>query len=211
MERKVILFDIDNTIFNHVKFGKERNEQISKSFLILPEKVDELNKGYLSTLKNEKYFNPKDFCEYFSERTNHHSSLIYKEAFNKPATYKKSLYKDTKISLIELDKAGYKLGIYSEGFKYFQILKLKNSNIFELFDNKLIFISRNKTQKAVINKLPKMAILVDDKLSVLETVNSFRKDICSVLIKRNSNVNSSNVIPSKLIIIELLRDLKDAL
>ncbi|MEK7611402.1 MAG: hypothetical protein AAB486_03480 [Patescibacteria group bacterium] len=89
-----------------------------------------------------------------------------------PDLYRRSLYPDTLPSLAKL-QASHRLGIFTEGFRKFQLTKLKLSGLLPLFNRDLTFIHRRKLTPTAIKRLPKGAIIVDDNLEVVETLLKF--------------------------------------
>ena len=80
------------------------------------------------------------------------------------------------------------MGIYSEGTAKFQNHKFRSLGLDRYFDNDLIFIVDAKDTKEVLNKIPKDAIIVDDK----ETICGFltKNDIRAIWLNRKDNRKS---------------------
>lgn len=81
--------------------------------------------------------------------------------------YKDSVFPET-YEVFEKIKSKYRLGVYSEGTKRFQNYKFNSMGISDLLDKDLIFIFDHKTNPSAISKIPKEAIIIDDKESVCE-------------------------------------------
>lgn len=78
-------------------------------------------------------------------------------------------YPDT--SFLKFIKKDFTLGIFSQGFKSIQLLKLRINGLLNVFDPKLIFISHNKQEiiPQIISQL-KEAIFIDNDLSIVFSV-----------------------------------------
>lgn len=76
--------------------------------------------------------------------------------------YKENVFTET-FEILEKLRNRFKFGIFSEGTTKFQNHKFKSMNLERYFDKNLIFIVDAKDTKEAINKIPKSAIIVDDK------------------------------------------------
>lgn len=81
--------------------------------------------------------------------------------------YKNSIFKETE-PILESLKTRFNLGIYSEGTDKFQNHKFQKMGISKYFDPNLIFIVSAKDTPEVVSKLPRGAIVVDDKEKICE-------------------------------------------
>jgi len=84
------------------------------------------------------------------------------------------------ITTFEYLSKTYTLGIFSQGFKFIQLWKLKRCNIRKYFDNNYIIVSLNKakTIKSRINNLRKL-IIVDNEYEKLRSI-IFMEEVISV-------------------------------
>lgn len=84
--------------------------------------------------------------------------------------YRDSLYPDAIATLALLAKE-YPLGIFSQGYREFQENKLKQCGIVSYFKKECIFIFPDKTLTSVLDTLPENAVIIEDKLSVVQKIN----------------------------------------
>ncbi|KKP39430.1 MAG: hypothetical protein UR29_C0007G0081 [Candidatus Woesebacteria bacterium GW2011_GWC2_33_12] len=101
--------------------------------------------------------------------------------------YNVNVYKET-LEVLEKLKDKYRLGIYSEGTKKFQNHKFKSLGLNKYFDKDLIFIVDAKDTKEVLEKIPKDAIIVDDKETICEFLT--KNEIRAIWLNRKDNRKS---------------------
>jgi FMN phosphatase YigB (HAD superfamily) len=165
---KVILFDIDYTLFNNDRFVELKDNQIIEIIGIKDvNKYKSILPKYLDSLNNHREFNPSDFLDLVCNEFCYKNKKTLEElTYNSSILYKSSLFGDVVKSLKSLSK-DYALGIFSEANDIkFQKHKLNSLGIGKYFDKDLIFIIDAKDTKEVIDKLPKKCVIVDDKESI---------------------------------------------
>lgn len=84
--------------------------------------------------------------------------------------YLDSLYPDAVTTLALLSKE-YLLGIFSQGYREFQENKLRQCGIMPYFKKEYIFIFPDKTLSSALKTLPENAVIIEDKLSVVQKIN----------------------------------------
>lgn len=126
---------------------------------------------YTKTLSKNTDFNPDDYLKYLARTFKTDKKPPIDLFFHQPNAYRQSLYPETAAILTALKKS-HRLGIFSEGFRKFQLTKLKHAGLLPFFDPKLIFIRRWKFTNRVLNQIPAGAVIIDDSLEVIEAVSS---------------------------------------
>ena len=166
---EILLFDIDGTLFDSYKFKSLILKYLSRGLGLKEEIIRQGLSEYYRTLETSTDFYPDDFLNYFYEK---YKTLKYLDGFmwkNKDI-YKDCLFPDVIPALKKLSDNKI-LGIYSQGFKDFQINKLKKTGIIKYFNKKYIFIERRKLSDKVLLKIPKNSIIVEDKIEIVERLN----------------------------------------
>lgn len=165
----VVLFDIDHTLFNTVKFVNNVYKKHSNS----------IDKETFYKILEEIRVNLK---QALSEENSIKSDIV--KSLWGQAGLAKNFYEETRIVLKEISKIAT-VGIFSKGDERFQKEKIKSFSRF-LSEND-INITLDK-----YNKLPEIIkkyegdrlIIVDDMLKVLYTAKKLNEDIFTVWIKR---------------------------
>lgn len=177
MQKGIILFDIDKTIFNTVGMSRAFDERLI-SILGNP-RLEEFKKAkeeYKSILSNERYFVPEDFIKVLCKKFNFNNHKILVNVFygdNYAYIYKENVFTET-FRILEKLRNRFRFGIFSEGTTKFQNHKFKSMNLEKYFDKNLIFIVDVKDTKDIVKKIPKFAIVVDDKESICEFLTKNR-------------------------------------
>lgn len=170
MTKQILLFDIDKTIWDSDKvIGFVRNK-ISIVSKISPEELSKVREKYIESLPNSIYFNPDDYIDLICKTFNFNNKKLLTDIYY--GDKNKHIYSDCVypgvFEVIEKLKDKFTFGIYSEGIDKFQNHKFKSMGISEYFDPDLIFIVPSKDTPEVVSKLPKGAIVVDDKERICE-------------------------------------------
>lgn len=191
MSKKIILFDIDLTLFNNHKFVELKDEQIIKIIGIkdIP-RYKKILPNYLSGLDNQRDFEPSEFinivCDEFSFKN---KSLLMNLTYDDITLYRQSIFPEVESTFEKLAKS-YELGIYSEGKLDFQNYKLKALGISYFLNQKYIIIAEAKDTEEALEKVPKESIIIDDKETICQflTDNGFR----AIWINRKDDRKSDN-------------------
>lgn len=169
MDKKIILFDIDGTLINTKSMAKIFCEKIATESNINLEKIIQLRDEYITTLEYSTDYHPNELVNFINKKTN--KKLNPEEIFFKEKDiYKKYIFDDA-FNVLDKLKDNYKLGIFSEGFDDYQGRKI--SPLIDLLDKDQIFISRRKLDNSFLEKLPKGAIIIDDRKEVVEKLRDF--------------------------------------
>lgn len=170
--KNIILFDIDLCIIDTNKIRKRIRNRFLKLTKMTKNNYRLIHNNYYKTLRTSKDFKPETFCRYFAEHTKSDYLKLIGIFYSEKELYKNSFFDDVLPALNKLANS-YVLGIFSEGFKKYQITKLKHSGLLPFFNKKHIYIRRNKLSKASLEALPKNVTLVDDKLNVITTLKKY--------------------------------------
>jgi FMN phosphatase YigB (HAD superfamily) len=162
--KKIILVDIDIVLLDSQKLRDSRKEKICQCLKINSQTFDKFYIKYYQTLEKSSDFSPLKFASLLSTGLNNPflKGKVLESFFNDQESYIRSLYPDTLLALRKLHK-NYRLGIFSEGIKDFQMAKLTLSGVINYLEENLIFIYPDKTGKAaeLMEKLGKI-YFVDD-------------------------------------------------
>ena len=182
---KIILFDIDRTMFDTDKFyawfkqgllsvlGEKKGKELKKAMLT-----------YQNSRKRNKGFDPEDFLKHVIKETGFKKNeALINVFYGKDPIYEKCLYPET-VSVLQVMSKDYELGVYSEGIKRFQNHKFKSLHTSKYFNKDYIFIFQEKDSPTSINKLPIKSIIIDDKRVVVDHLN--KKGFKVVWINRKS-------------------------
>ena len=163
MQKGIILFDIDRTIFDTGKMVEDIDTATAKI-------IKSSNLESLIVLNRSREFSPETYTKMLCEKFHFNDQKKLLEIFyggKYKYIYKNNVFPKTRIVLDKL-KTNYRLGIYSEGISKFQNNKFKSLELDEYFEKNLIFIFAAKDTEEAIAKIPKSAIIIDDKERICE-------------------------------------------
>lgn len=175
MKKKIILFDWDDTLFSKTEYKRNLRSNLARMCGVSKEEIFDFEEKYFKNLGKSGDFQIDNFVKNFGQKF---GKKIEKGDFgsDKLGIYSKALFPEA-ISVLNDLKNDFILGIYSQGFVNLQMLKIKSSGIGNFFDEKFIYINRDKLNANFLAKLPDGAIIVDDKREVvqkLEALNRFK-------------------------------------
>lgn len=179
MDKKgVVLFDIDRTIFDTNGLSRLLESGLSKAIKKASvEEIKDAKSEFATSLSADREFDPENLVTFLCNKFNFEDRDSLLDVYY--SLKNKYWYKDLVVpeiyKVIEALKGKYRLGVYSEGTKRFQNYKFNSMGISDLLDKNLIYIFDHKTNADAISKIPKGAIIIDDKESVCEylTDNGF--------------------------------------
>jgi hypothetical protein len=150
---------------------------------------------YVSSLPSSLEFDPNDFLLFLFEKLKDLATLEQLQAaLYAQENFTGTVFVDVVPAVQELLKMGFGIGVFSEGVKYWQELKLEKSGVVNLFgDQSLQEIHPDKKLPAVISKLLTGSAVVDDKKLIAEKIAQSRQDVTSVWLNRSSNEKSEVV------------------
>lgn len=189
--KEVILFDIDYTLLDTAVSKRYYREKISKlanvsidDFILVENEYKKKDSGFTD-------FHPDDYIEHICKSYDLNKNSI-RELFFSDANFKDALYDDV-VSALEVLSGKFSLGIFSEGFEDFQLIKLSKSGIMNFFERDLIFIFRRKLEESSLALLPDNCFVVDDNISVIEALKQVGNFKPIWINRKESSKNSVQV------------------
>ncbi len=186
MKGKVILFDIDGTLFDSSSFLKDFYKSLIDEFNISSDNLDAVKKIYIKNKKENGYFLPSTFLKKIANRFTSIKLNLLNKTFWNVDLFEKNLYKDSSI-IKDLSRVAV-IGIFSKGDYDFQ--KQKISFIADLLDGENIYIFSNKIgriDEVLENYLDYQIYMIDNQMDVLEKAKDLFPNISTVLIDRNKS------------------------
>lgn len=198
MKQKLILLDIDNTLYDSSTFRKK----LFQNVVIVLEKNGIKNADTLceeihtDLMKGKGLFYPEDFVDELLSRIQRAVSkeelleIMYDE--NHVSSY---LYQETDVLVKKFEKLG-ELGIFSQGMERFQMLKIKH--IAHMFAQKHVHIVVSKIANLdeIFEKYQSYKVfLLDDALPVLHALKKAYPYVFTIWVKRGKYANSQSPIP----------------
>ena len=186
-KKKVVLFDIDYTLFDTELLRKKMYEAV---FNTLPStgkrNKNIVSKIYKEVVEESGYFKPSEFIGKVVKKL---GSEFYREKLRKAiwdsSNFKGNLYSETITNLEEVAKKAT-IGIFSKGYsKRWQKTKLKP--FIHLLKNEHIHITINKytTLPLLLKKYSNTQLyMVDDALPVLREAKKLNGSIIAIWVKR---------------------------
>ncbi len=190
--KKIILFDIDHTLFDtnvfrdiiYKKLSKKLKLKYNEDFLKLIKKSEKI------TINKKKYFDPDFFMKTLINLTNSKLNQDHlKPEFWNNSNFEKSIYPEVISVFNEIKKnKNVLIGIFSRGETKFQKKKIEilEGNLAD--EHVHIFINKLDEIDKIVNKYKDYQVLiVDNLLRVLEFSKKFSKKIITVYIRRLSS------------------------
>ena len=184
---KVILFDIDYTLFDTTKFKKIVSEILTQKLSHLdPQIIHNIVEEVYSNVRQFGSFDPKKFAEFFVFKfPGEITEKAVEEIWYQQEIIKQAIYQEVIPTLRNLQKNQYMLGIFSSGQTEFQLAKI--SLVEDFFHKDHIHIAAFKEEKLedlLREYKEKQIVLVDDYVEVLYKAKNFLPDITAVWMKR---------------------------
>lgn len=181
--KKLILLDLDNTLFDSASFRKRLFRRIGRLF------EEDCEIVYATLVRETGVFDPDVFTERLHaciEGESRREEII--QLIFDPRGLRGSFHKEVMATLATLSKLG-EVGIFSQGEEKLQRAKL--SPIARFLKQKRIHITRNK--KSQMQKLFQgfkryKVFFIDDMLPMLYEAKQVRPDIFTIWIKRDKHV-----------------------
>ena len=187
--REKVLFDIDYTLIDTRKFKESFKKKISEFLGISVEDLLLAEQGYVKKDGGFTDFVPQEYIDFIADSFNSDKFGISK-AFFDDENFADIVFPDVYESLETLSKI-LDLGIFSEGFRDFQLLKLYKTGIFNFFNENLIFIFRRKLTPEALNMIPKGCFIVDDSPSVISVLKE-KQDVRPIWLNRKTKEEHDN-------------------
>lgn len=181
MNKKIILFDIDDTLVDKAKTKKNIVNFLLDYSDKTTEEIEAMMENFLDRSDGFRDFMIGEFIQSVMGDEN-----FRKFDINNPEIYKGILFEDTLPVLEKLKESNQIMGTYTQGYVDFQKAKIKFSGIKDFFDKDLIYVSPDKLEPNFVKTLPNSAIVIDDKKRVIETLRQLRPDLELVWINRKN-------------------------
>lgn len=198
-KNKIILFDIDYTLFDADKFRVKMFEVIKKNSRIGINNIDEiLRNSYIASRKETGYFKLKAFLEDLATKLGRAFPDSLEKAILKEDIFTGNLYKGAKNVLHSLSKNKQLIiGIFSGGDDAFQRKKIEEiKDFFYKEHTHIITVKKNKQLPSIIKKYKRHNLyIVDDNLEILHAAKSLNKNVFTVWIKRRRYDKIQREIP----------------
>lgn len=163
--KPVLLFDLDNTLFNtRTCFGELVTPLLAEALRVENEDIHQVTDEYKASLARNTDFDPQQYLDWLHEEFGGDRAQL-EQLYFKPELFQKSIFSDVLSTLDQL-KETQTLGIYSEGVAAFQHQKLKLTGLEPWFDPEYTFILHRKLEPEVLATLPP-AVIVDDREDVV--------------------------------------------
>lgn len=180
---KLILFDLDHTLFNTNRFIDSVRTKIANFTQKNEQTLKQLESKY-QQLFPKLPFDPLHYSEFLSRELKISSSELFSQFTVYKDLYSKSVFGETIPALKLCKKKGSTLGIFSEGNIGFQKMKINYSGLVSYLNKNYIYVFENKLIPPSIDSLPPNIIIVDDKLEVIDQLAEH--GIKSIWVNRNS-------------------------
>lgn len=196
MKGKILLFDIDETIFNPGSFLENFYSEIVDSFNLSDKDLIEIKNIYIQVKEEYGYFSPADFLEKIIENHPEIDRFSLEKVFWNIDLFNKNVYKDASV-IKDLGRIG-NIGIFSKGEESFQ--KQKISFLLDTVEPDDIHVFKNKLDKIseVLDIYQDLNIyFIDNELEVLESIRKLNPDANLILIDRKNEYENSDIIKIK--------------
>lgn len=186
----LILFDLDNTLLDTGKIVNQGFKPALQAYLKSETSdLDEASQAYWQTLVDSTDFDPQAYAAFLAERYGEKTERLL-ELIYQPQWYTDHVFAEVPEVLSTLAK-NHQLGIFSQGNAIYQQQKLQLSQLLQFFDSNLIFIFDRKIQPAILANLPS-AVVIDDRLAVIETAQDFSQ-LRPIWLNRSGENTNENV------------------
>lgn len=188
--KKIVLFDIDHTIFDGILYRKTLYANIARQFdYDFNQFSENADREYKKLRDSTNYFTPDTFLNTILtnlKETADHKEI--KDIFWDKKLYETCIYPDVKKIFSFLKKRGFQIGIFSTGDLAHQ--KIKIESLREYLSENHIYISPNKLKiiKSTFDGYKDYVIyLVDDFPQILMQAKTHNKNIFTIFIKRGES------------------------
>lgn len=190
MQHSILLFDIDYTLFDTNQYKKNTADFFCSHFHISKESMNAFDKEYRKMNPSQFGVSMKDYAEKMGNTFDLSPSTLFQLLTDTEDIFSNTLYSDTLPTLERVSKT-HILGIFSQGHYSFQKNKLSKTKILPFFAEKHIYIFPHKIHDESIAKLPKNAVVIDDKELVVETISTHMR---AIHINREKGVTLTKII-----------------
>lgn len=166
---KIILFDLDRTLFDTDWFGVRMRQILEEMTGFKYEVIQARIDVYKNGLESNLWFDFRELVKDFADSDEEYSKIVHAFVSDQTAF---RVYDDVRDCLSNLKDKGYTLGIFSEGVEWFQEIKLDKIGIRKYLGSELLFIGLNKRTKEFLDQIPEGAVIVDDNPEVIEVLEN---------------------------------------
>jgi len=207
----IVYFDIDKTIINTPEIKNGFVAALAQELGISETAIADLVTAYTTPLESSTDFDPEALAQHIVE------NLLAKQATSEKLL---QLIFDVIAPVVVFEEVvqvleilarmpDVRLGIFSEGVREWQEVKLKNSGLDVHFANeKLRGIYTRKLLSEVIAGLRPNSVVVDDKKQVVNAIAAQRLDVTAVWINRGDREPEA-ALHASVLVITSLRELPD--
>lgn len=167
MDRNVIYFDFDRTLLDTDALKAEQAKRIANNTGLTIEQVNEGMRRYVNSVSGHLQFSPDGFSIFLSQYFTLDPHLALNVYMSDPRYIATYLFPEV---LEELTKRGYRLGIFSAAMFGYQKVKIENSGVLNWIPWSSVLISPKKLEKEILSQIPDGATVVDDDISVVNTL-----------------------------------------
>jgi len=183
---KVILLDLDNTLFDTPSYRKSVFTKIGN--------VSLCQKIYDEMMRESGYFSPETFVKIMSDQLGERKQKIMNILFDQK-TFRDNLHKEVLDSLKKLAMIG-DVGILSQGDKEFQSAKIVHFKHLLNSDRVHIVTDKKLDMLSIFKNLGKYKVyFVDDILPMLQAAKKIDPSIVTIWIKRGRYAENQKEIP----------------
>jgi FMN phosphatase YigB (HAD superfamily) len=192
MEKQIILFDIDKTLFDvHTFFNTYVWPSVEKDLSISRVVIDDISATYQKTLTKKTEFHPEGWLQVAEEILGEKTEQVRPYFYN-PDYFVGSLFTEVIPTLNSLREVAV-LGIYSEGVLEWQTKKIELSGINNYFEQKYISISEDKVSDSVLEWIPNKSVIVDDREDFILELAKLEK-VSAVWVNREDKETLPNTM-----------------
>lgn len=174
MNSRIILFDLDHTLFNTPLFKSIIDEQMQIVLGLSGDEFVEFQQQYLNKLEYAHDFDPSEYAAFLAAGDEVREKQLSDVIFNNEQLYRESVFPNAR-EVLESLAQGYELGIFSQGAVEFQKTKLHHSGLVEYFNPDHIYIAAHKTTDEFLKIIPDDCIIIDDDPNVIAKLVGMKK------------------------------------
>lgn len=187
MNKTIILFDIDYTLFDTTLYKKSVAKKIFEKIQnITFEKVHSSIEEVYRDIRQFGSFDPVAFAKEFIKKfPDNFSEKEIEEVWVSSEVLQSALYPEVVPTLLLLQKQGYILGIFSSGETEFQLAKI--SHVQDFFQQDHLHIAAFKEEKLeeLLGEYRNESIvLIDDYIEILQKAKTFLPNLRAIWMKR---------------------------
>lgn len=193
-KQKIVLFDIDYTLFDMEHFDKNFHKELSVLLNLDENLVKKTSRGVITDLITKESF--IDIDKYI----NNLLQILMKKEFKKKVEdilfnssfFKKGFYEEVEEALKSIKKLA-RIGIFSKGDRKLQWAKIEQSGFKDFFQKDIIYIGAPSKMDLVPEILEKhkndIVYLIDDKPVIINDIKKYMPSVFTIWLKRGKYIN----------------------